>query len=308
LGAIRARIRETEEKISEQSVKQMDLSQQILLAQVKVGEAQAKIQAAGNNQMEAAKGELALTQARLVLQKLEGDQAKQLADAKKKADDEAAKAAEKEKDAEVDAHIAKMDAIEREKAAKSAAAAAAREAEQANLGTMEQQLTALQQQNVSEGQIVATLRGRGFEEDDILKKINKQTEAIQFQTTVKSKGRGDTDLSDRALEDKIRNLSAGIASIDRDVLGSRYNTSTRAQMQKELDFARDELGDRGRIRQQVGQFGEEGAARFYGGQIDQFERLLKFVNPQDSQQRTANALEEITERLAASGIFTKRRR
>lgn len=306
LGAIRTKVRETEEKIAAEGMKQLDLTKQILFAELKVAETKAEMERAGITQVELARAELKHVEAKLALKKLEGDRAKEMADEREKEVDQHIKTQDKLASLQEQWDEEEMERLtDKYRLQREAAEQRTKDIASGKIGA-DEEIAALQKIGTSREQIIASVRAQGFAEEDILKILDKQTEQLQFQTTIKSKGRGDTDLSDRVLKDKIQNLRATIAEMDRDVLGRRYNSSMRAQLQKEVDFASDELGDRNRVRDLVGRFGENGAARFYGGQMDQFERLLKFVTPPGVQERTANGVEELNERLAS--IFPKRSR
>ncbi len=305
VNRIKEQIADVQRKAADEAVKQLSLTEQIAIAETKVAAAQDSVIAAGADKIAAAQAELELAKERAARDKLYSEQ--------KKRDIAEEEKARKE---EVEAHMAAMDRLvaEREKEEQEKIAAhiaemdrlvAEREAAAKIVPVLDDELKKLRDQGVSREQIIASLRAQGFAEDEIAAKIDAQNEKLNFQMEIRSRGRADAALSDRVLEDKVRNLSSQIAQIDMQPLEARYTSGIRAQLEKERDFARAELSDRDALRNRVAQFGEAGAAQFYRGDIAKFEELLKRIEP-ETQKRTLNKLEDIEQRLAGSKLFPKR--
>lgn len=305
VARIKEQIADVQRKSADEAAKQLSITEQIALAEMKVANAQDAVAAAGADRVAAAQAELELARVRADREKLYAEQKKQDIAAEKEARKEEVEAhisamdrliaqREEEEEAKVEAHMAAMDRL-----------VAEREAAARIVPVLDDELRKLQQQGTSREQIIAQLRQQGFSEDQISAKLDEQNQKLQAQMQIRSRGRGDAELSERVLEDKVRNLSAQIAEIDRNVLEARYTGGFRAQLEKERQFAQAELAERETLRGRVSMFGEEGAARFYQGDIARFEELLKRIEP-ETQKRTLNKLEDIEQRLAGSKLFPKR--
>lgn len=305
VARIKEQIADVQRKSADEAAKQLSITEQIALAEMKVANAQDAVAAAGADRVAAAQAELELARVRADREKLYAEQKKQEIAAEKEARKEEVEAhiaamdrlvaqREQEEEAKVEAHMAAMDRL-----------VAEREAAARIVPVLDDELRKLQQQGTSREQIIAQLRQQGFSEDQISAKLDEQNQKLQAQISFRRVGRGDADLSDRVLQDKISNLKRGITDIDFDVINRQYMLGFRAMLQSDLDRAQAELRDRREIRERVSMLGEEGAARFYQGDIARFEELLKRIEP-ETQKRTLNKLEDIEQRLAGSKLFPKR--
>lgn len=169
---------------------------------------------------------------------------------------------------------------------------------------------------------IAKARAEGLVTEEMEKQLGIIRQIIakkkeELDITFKIRGRADEDLSERVLEDKVRNLTKSIQAREFDL--RNFGGATSASIaaggaydpllsfeRGELDRAQRELAARRRTGALVERYGEDGAQRFFRGNIPEFERLLQFVNPQGEAKRTADALTEINERLKNSGLFPRR--
>jgi len=127
------------------------------------------------------------------------------------------------------------------------------------------------------------------------------------------RGRGDESISDLALEDKIRTLTQSVFNRERYLRENPANASSVAAgghydplygfEKNQLSAAQAELRARQNIRTQVARYGEDGAARFYSGNIPEFERLLEFARntSEDSKnlKRIADGLDTFDSRFSS---------
>lgn len=137
----------------------------------------------------------------------------------------------------------------------------------------------------------------------------KQNDEAQklLRTTMEIRGRYNDDLSDLLLEDKIRTIKADVLSrrtaeqMAGASVGGAYYDPLMSFQQNQLKAAQDELAAREMIRQRVATYGEAGAAKFYQGNMVEYERLLEFARntPEDSKnlKRLADSLERFDSRF-----------
>jgi hypothetical protein len=344
IGRIRAQIVDEEKRNTNEANKQLEIKQRILIAEQKLQAAIDEVARAEGNKLETVKAELDVAKARGELQRVNAEAAKKAAEEeKKRAEDEKKAQADRvdllkqknqlsfeqlstqEKIWFYEDSIAELtrlinvgkkegaDVLEYEVALMENNIELSRhrkDLEGATKLTLDDQITALKEQGMGREQMIAQLRQAGFAEDEILNKLREQTAELQIQFSVR--GRRDSDLSDAVLEDKIRTLSTS--------LSARKSRSTMTpggvggigdydpfifEEQKELDRAKNELDARRRAENLVGRYGEEGAARFYRGNMPEFERLLSLIDPDQAKKQTS-LLEDLNNRLSNSGLFPKR--
>jgi hypothetical protein len=146
--------------------------------------------------------------------------------------------------------------------------------------------------------------------DLIDRMVRKKKEELDI--TLKIRGRTDEDLTDRELQAKLSVLQDDLTRRG-DMLskmqgGVAYGGAPQDPMLKmmrdQFDQAARELQARNTVRRQVDMYGEEGASRFYGTNMPEFERLLRLATPQTDAKQTVNLLQDIQQRLSgAKPIF-----
>jgi len=115
-------------------------------------------------------------------------------------------------------------------------------------------------------------------------------------------GRPDEDLTDRVLEEKARTLAQSIFARERSLrergpmVGGAYDPFLGLE-KNQLQATQAELRARQNIRTQVARFGEDGAARFYGGNIPEFERLLEFARNTPADSKNLSTIARVLDRL-----------
>lgn len=177
----------------------------------------------------------------------------------------------------------------------------------ATAATLGEQLDTLQKQGVSENQIVALLRGRGFSEEEILGTLEKQTRELAkqqgFFMALQRKGSGYESQSTAALEGVLANVRAQLDRVKQEnaVAGRSERNPMEFALQNEFDNITRELSMRRNVGGYAERFGEDAARRQYGDTLT--ERALRDM--QDASTRTAQTLSNIEQRLANSGLFPR---
>ncbi len=135
----------------------------------------------------------------------------------------------------------------------------------------------------------------------IKEQLSDLKEVNQLLTTITQKrGRADKDLSDRELDEKIRNLRKFVSDFDSDPSNARNNYGFMiAQQRRDLEFAEDERAVRFVFRSQYRATGER-ALNNYSAFDEQ--RYLNYVRPEDEARavRTSDAIVDIQQRLSGT--------
>jgi hypothetical protein len=134
-----------------------------------------------------------------------------------------------------------------------------------------------------------------------------------FESLTVVGGRNTEQLSDRQLQDKIRNLQKQITDMQSQefnragfALTGRDPTGLGSVLNAELERAQNEANLRSTVSQRVKAFGELGARATFQGKEDVFERILEKLGPTDAVTKTASGIEELNRRLEAAGFHPKR--
>lgn len=345
IARLREQTRDVEKQTSEESKKQLDIKDRILLAEAKLQAAIDARNAAEGNKVEKAKAELEVAKARGELMKVHAEQQKKFAEDEKKwleernkAHDEHVKLLQKNNQARFEAQSTEEKILTYEESIRTLTelitqgkkegrdvsedqalldnnlielAKLRSELEAKNKVTLEDQVKELQKQGMSREQMIETLKAQGHHEDEILKKIQKQNQELQIGFQIR--GRYDEDLSTRALEDKVRTLQKSVADRERSLFGQPGGVGGGGVPydpllnfeRTQLSEAQAELNARRNLERNVARYGEEGAAKLYRGNIPEFERLLQLMDP-DVSKKQLSLLDEINQRLKNSGLFPKR--
>lgn len=118
-------------------------------------------------------------------------------------------------------------------------------------------------------------------------------------------GRHDDELSTEELQEKIRNLEKERERQKFANTKTRYFYFTNPLegiTKSQLANAQNELLLRKRFETTYNSTGESGSKRIFG--ISEFERLLQYIQPRPTDERSANALEVIEKGLRRSGIIS----
>lgn len=168
-------------------------------------------------------------------------------------------------------------------------------------------------QKVHSGEITAN---EGVRLETAIKTLGvqkKQTAELerQLKITFQIRGRGDDELSDDVLAEKVKTLKNDLVRRQATALQGGVYTGLDAQYDPLRSFERNqiasvekELSLRNRVRSLVPSVGESTAKILLGVDAGEFERLLKFVKEQPEAKRTADALERIDSKLKNAGIGT----
>lgn len=226
--------------------------------------------------------------------------------------DEAVAISAAEQQKAVEAHIAAMDEVVKKEAAalklkqeRAKAATEQFEQEHALKAPLEDQVKHLLKQGTSQEQIVATLRGRGFAEEEILKLIRAQTAGMeqQYQVGLKIKGgRADSDLSDRELAEKISNAKKNLADLERSDPFGNFKFLGNVDRQA-LENALFEQQRRAAFRRDYAREGEAALLRYSA--FDE-QTLRNYIRPEDEKraQQTLEALQTVVKQLRNAGLPT----
>lgn len=270
---------------TEEAAKQLPLKTQV--AEQERALATAMIAAANisDDKLAKAKADLVVAQERGKLEKLQGDLAKENAKADEKAASERLKVQEKLAD-----QIAEDDEEEKQRSLER--------------GAREREVAA--ERIAAQEEYILSLDDTAEREEEILRIQNEQKKAIMDSISLRTVGKGDTEISDDQLRAKVANLERDIGSRKAATFGlaggvggaGGYALDPFISLQESyLAQARSELIARDTLRRQVAQFGEQGAARFYQSNLPEFDRLLALIQGSPDSKRSADRLDEINERL-----------
>lgn len=311
VARLRAQTAEVEKRSTEEANKRLSLDQRMDLVRQRIYHAEVASQQAGEDKVEIAKIDLELAHARSELQKLEAERAKQIAAEEKKAAEEAQKSAERRRTNLEEIQKLRFDALPIEEKILTYVESIETlerlilEGKKQKVAVDEYELALLENQNELTRLRKEHADALANAERAVTREIKTQTEEMQRQVNIRRTGRDNPDLSDPALQEKIRNITQDIQQREDRLRASNGTFSDPfLQLQRnELQKSTRELRERRTVQDLVARYGEEGAAkRFSGSQID-FERLLNFANPPDAAKRTADRLDEINQRLRNSGLF-----
>lgn len=206
-----------------------------------------------------------------------------------------------------DVHIRQQDELlKKERERKELAEKQRREAEGLDLPLAEQ-AKRLVEQGTSLNQIVDTLRGRGFQEGEILKTLGLQTAEVNKVYTmsiqIKRATRTDDQLSDRELAEKISNMQRVVELDAQNRAMGGWGDFAAFLVRPDLQRAQEEQARRNRFRSQYSMMGER-AFDLYSAFDEQ--TLRNYIRPEDERraQQTLSTLQNIDARLRSAGLTT----
>jgi hypothetical protein len=147
-------------------------------------------------------------------------------------------------------------------------------------------------------------------QEKVLDVLEEQVRVRQ-QSVGLANAESNQDQSTEILREKAANLRAQLSDIEAQdfsagaSVGGRIRNPFRGIVTANLQATERELGLRSEVSANVARYGEQGARRFFGGSMAEFERILKAITPADSSDRTATGIDEINKRLENSGLFPK---
>lgn len=217
------------------------------------------------------------------------------------------KAAATAREQAADEHIRQQDdLLRRERERKDLAEKQRREAEGLDQPLAEQ-ARRLVDQGTSLDQIVDTLRGRGFQEGEILKTLGLQTAEVNKVYTmsiqIKRATRTDDQLSDRELAEKIANMQRVVELDAQNRAMGGWGDFAAFLVRPDLQRAQEEQARRNRFRSQYSIMGER-AFDLYSAFDEQ--TLRNYIRPEDERraQQTLSTLQNIDARLRSAGLTT----
>lgn len=324
-----------EKQRTEHANKQLDITEQIAIAEKKVFEAAVARSNAQGDKVKIAQAELEFAKARLDLDKLTGERVKKNAEDEKKIAADREKALEKRQEQEEKLYQLKFDQL---KPAEQEAALAKeikeieadikqmkadgvetlsaeialeetrvkhakvkKEVDEASKQTLDQQLATLQKQGVSVEQIVAVLRGRGFSEDEILAKLKAQTTEIERQITIQRKGQDYESQSTVALEGVRSRVKSQLDAVRQQNAMVPVNQRNPAQYALESELAQidRDLAARRNIGSFATKFGEDAARFKYGDTAT--DRALRAQQEETTKIRVT--MEQVLQTIRQSPWF-----